>query len=141
MGIDFSLLLGGAWGHNKLNRLKNENISATCQWKVAELVLLCKNYTEKSVLLLRRTVTVLQHTSKIPSTLCKCSPGHLLHMMGEQTSIHSSCTCLKERKWYNFVKLFLVKCVSDQKIDPDLTLNGFVCQLLTSSSDVNGKAD
>lgn len=33
------------------------------------------------------------------------------------------------------------KKVSDQKIDPDLALNGFVFQLLTSSSDVNGKAD
>lgn len=33
------------------------------------------------------------------------------------------------------------KNVSDQKTDPDLTLNGFVCQLLTSSRDVSGKAD
>lgn len=29
----------------------------------------------------------------------------------------------------------------DQKINPDLTLNRCLCQHLTSSSDVNGKAD
>lgn len=62
--------------------------------------------------------------------------------MGEQTSIYSSYTCLKQRKWYNFVRhFFKKKNVSDQKTDPDLTLNGFVCQLLTSSRDVSGKAD
>lgn len=53
LGIDFSLLLRGAWGHNILNRLKNENkvlqtFPMACQWKVAELVLICKNYSDFS---------------------------------------------------------------------------------------------
>lgn len=139
---------GYAWGQNKFNRLQNETkvlqtFSVTYQWKISELFLFCKNYSDcpERRRKVWRAVTVLQHTSKILCTPCKCSPGHPLHIVGEQTSIHSFCTCLKERKWYNFVKLFLVKCVSGQKIDADLTLNGFVCQLLTSSSDVNGKAD
>lgn len=88
--IDFSLLLGGVWEHNKFNRLKNKNkmlqtFFMTCQWRGAELVLPCKissDFAERRKVFCCREPSVLQHTSKSPSTRCKCSPGHLLHLMG-----------------------------------------------------------